>query len=286
MGWGPQSEADYEAQMQAQASAAAVPATPITEKQYGIATDVISAGEIQGLVGGLSGVFLNGTSILDKDTYDTLTSKSAKATVTGTSVTNANGLFSGVDLSLGDRYLMVLSGGPTGNLETLPGYSSQYAAKAGSSILYLPSSITLPSDISNKPGTTEKATVDDYVVQRIRVPGAGPDGKLYSGIIVGQGTHPTYGNWIRVSPKISTNVSSSGSKTFSFDTVHQVTSISNANTATLATSVTKNRTQKAVILSEAIVKYGDTNQSIAYDNAYAYLKRGTRYQSPIIKKGG
>lgn len=154
---------------QTQAAAAAVPQTPTTEKQYGVATDIISAGEIQGLVGGLSGVYLNGTSILDKVTYDTLTSKSAKATVTGTSVTNANSLFSGVDLSLGDRYLMVLSGGPTGNLETLPGYSSQYAARAGSSILYLPSSITLPSDISNKPGTTEKATVDDYVVQRIRV---------------------------------------------------------------------------------------------------------------------
>ena len=76
MGWGPQSEANYEAEIQAQASAAAVPKTPQTEKQYGVATDVISAGEIQGLVGGLSGVFLNGTSIIDKATYDTLSKHS------------------------------------------------------------------------------------------------------------------------------------------------------------------------------------------------------------------
>ena len=36
---------------------------PVTEKQYGIITDLIAAGEIQGLVGGLSGVYFNGISL-------------------------------------------------------------------------------------------------------------------------------------------------------------------------------------------------------------------------------
>ena len=288
-GFAPRSEGDHENEQQQAALAAAAPTTPTTEKQYGVATDVISAGEIQGLVGGLSGVYLNGTSIIDEASYDTLTTKTGTATVSGTSVTNAGGnvsgegLFSGVDLSIGDRYLLVFSAGPTGNLNTLPGFSGNFAAKRGSSILYLPSTVTVPTNIENKPGTTEKADVDDYVVGRIRVPGAGVDGDVYTGIIVGQGTHPSYGKWVRVSPPISTDVSSSGTKTFFFDTVHQVSSITNANTATLATAVERNRTAQPVILSEAIVKYGDTNQSLAYDNAYAYLKRGTRYQTPIIK---
>jgi predicted phage tail protein len=288
-GFAPKSESDYENEQQQAALAAAAPSTPTTEKQYGVATDIISAGEIQGLVGGLSGVYLNGTSIIDEQSYDTLTTKTGTATVSGTSVTNAGGnasgegLFSGVDLSIGDRYLLVFSAGPTGNLNTLPGFSGNFAAKRGSSILYLPNSVTVPTNIENKPGTTEKADADDYVVGRIRVPGAGVDGDVYTGIIVGQGTHPSYGKWVRVNPPISTDVSSSGTKTFFFDTVHQVSSITNANTATLATAVERNRTAQPVILSEAIVKYGDTNQSLAYDNAYAYLKRGTRYQTPIIK---
>ncbi len=284
MPWGHQSDGDRDGNPDSTStSTSSPPKTPITEKQYGVATDIISAGEIQGLVGGLSGVYLNGSSIIDEATYDTLTAKTGTATVTGTAVTNANGLFSGVDLSIGDRYLLVFSAGPTGNLNNLPGHSGSLAAKRGSSILYLPNSVTVPANIENKPGTTEKADVDDYVVGRIRVPGAGPDGGVYTGIIVGQGTHQTYGKWVRVSPRISTDVSSSGTKAFFFDTVHQVSSITNDDTATLATAVENNRTAKAVILSEAIVKYGDTNQSVAYDNAYAYLKRGTRYQTPIIR---
>ena len=242
MPWGHQSDGDREGQESSSSSTASSPKTPITEKQYGVATDIISAGEIQGLVGGLSGVYLNGSSIIDEATYDTLTAKTGTATVIGTAVTDAGGLFSGVDLSIGDRYLLVFSAGPTANLNNLPGFSGNFVAKRGSSILYLPNTVTVPANIENKPGTTEKADVDDYVVGRIRVPGAGVDGGVYTGIIVGQGTHQTYGNWVRVSPRISTDVSTSSPTPFFFDTVHQVSSITNANTATLATAGENNRT--------------------------------------------
>ena len=61
MGWGHESASDTGGQESSSSSTASPPRTPITEKQYGVATDIISAGEIQGLVGGLSGVYLNGS---------------------------------------------------------------------------------------------------------------------------------------------------------------------------------------------------------------------------------
>ena len=81
------------------------------EKQFGIITDLIAAGEINGLVGGLSGVYLNGTALTDTATYAAVRAKKGTVSANGVNVTNAAGLFSGVDLSRGDRFLLIRGAG-------------------------------------------------------------------------------------------------------------------------------------------------------------------------------
>ena len=85
MGWGrnnrgPQGEpTPYSSQTR--------PEIPATDKQYGVITDLISAGEIEGVVGGLSGIYLNGVSLMDKTEYNSRRMRAGIATVSGTSVT-------------------------------------------------------------------------------------------------------------------------------------------------------------------------------------------------------
>ena len=70
------------------------------ERQFGVVYDLIAAGEINGLVGGLSGVFLNNTPLIDHAKYKKLRLRTA----TGVSINgSANtitkaGLFNGITL--------------------------------------------------------------------------------------------------------------------------------------------------------------------------------------------
>ena len=53
-----------------------------TEKQYGVVTDLLSAGEIEGIVDGLAGVYLNNTALLDSSTYNNNSDKVGTAKIT------------------------------------------------------------------------------------------------------------------------------------------------------------------------------------------------------------
>ena len=53
------------------------------EKQFGIITDLLAAGEINGLVGGLSGVYLNGTALTDTATYAAVRGKKGTVSANG-----------------------------------------------------------------------------------------------------------------------------------------------------------------------------------------------------------
>ena len=256
------------------------PVIPATEKQYGVITDLISAGEIKGLVGGLSGVYLNGISVIDKDKYNDRRLRAAVSTVNGTAVTAANNLFANVDLALGDRYLLAKGAGPSGNLNTIPAFSNQFKVYAGSRTVYVPNGI-IDSSFTVEPGTENQNNIDLDVSTRIRIPGAGINGEEYVGVITNVGTHSTYGDFIFVSPAFSTSLSASSTRTFEIDTVHKISSITNANTATLATSVTRNVTQAPTQLSAAQGQYRSAKDALNFAGTYAYVKRGTRYQQPI-----
>ena len=258
------------------------PEIPATDKQYGVITDLLCAGEIEGVVGGLSGIYLNGVSLMDKTEYNSRRMRVGTATVSGTSVTSANNLFNNIDLSKGSRYLQILSSGPTGNLNTMPAYSNQFKVKKGVGMVFVPNGF-INTDYTFEPGTTNKNNIDLDVSARIRIPGAGTDGNEYVGVITGVGTHQTYGDYIQISPKPSRDLSASSTRTFEIDTVHKISSISNANTATLATSVTRGVTQGTAILSQAQSFYKTDSDKLNYDNTYAFVRRGTRYQKPISK---
>ena len=236
-----------------------------SEKQYGVIFDLISAGEIQGLVGGLSGVYLNGTALIDRAEYDAVRSKIGTANVSGTAVSSAAGLFTGVDLTKGDRYLLVRGGGPTASLAS--------SMAAGSSQITVNTSIFTAAMALNFAGVGLNQA-DDHVGTKIRIPGAGVDGKEYVGAISGfvSGTVAT------ISPPISTAVSSG---TIVVDTVHKISSITNNNTAVLATAVTNSVSAGLVRLSASLKYYNQKDQGLAYDNTYAAFRRGTRYQQPI-----
>jgi len=239
--------------------------TTTSEKQYGVIFDLVSAGEIQGLVGGLSGIYLNGTALVDRAEYDAVRSKIGTANVSGTAVSSAAGLFTGVDLAKGDRYLLVRGGGPTASLAS--------SMAAGSSQITVNTSIFTSAMALNFAGVGLNQA-DDHVGTKIRIPGAGVDGKEYVGAISGfvSGTVAT------ISPPISTAVSSG---TIVVDTVHKISSITNNNTAVLATAVTNSVSAGLVRLSASLKYYNQKDQGLAYDNTYAAFRRGTRYQQPI-----
>ena len=239
--------------------------TNTSEKQYGVIFDLVSAGEIQGLVGGLSGIYLNGTALVDRAEYDAVRSKIGTANVSGTAVSSAAGLFTGVDLAKGDRYLLVRGGGPTASLAS--------SMAAGSSQITVNTSIFTSAMALNFAGVGLNQA-DDHVGTKIRIPGAGVDGKEYVGAISGfvSGTVAT------ISPPISTAVSSG---TIVVDTVHKISSITNNNTAVLATAVTNSVSGGLVRLSASLKYYNQKDQGLAYDNTYAAFRRGTRYQQPI-----
>ena len=87
------------------------------ERQFGVVYDLVAAGEINGLVGGLSGVYLNNTPIIDYNRYNQLRLRRATgAAVNGnTKQITAAGLFNGVSLDDGDRYLEFRGTGGAGS---------------------------------------------------------------------------------------------------------------------------------------------------------------------------
>ena len=103
------------------------------ERQKGTIYDLIAAGEIEGVVGGLSGVYFNDTAITDVDTVKHSTTQTSIAPRHGTcdasssSTTLSNcvaedgttGLFVGLstsDLSDKPRYIQIKDAGPTSTL--------------------------------------------------------------------------------------------------------------------------------------------------------------------------
>ena len=88
-----------------------------TNRQIGTIYDLIAAGEIDGLVGTGSGVYLNDTPILPLDKNKVYSANSSKTAAIATSngvttITHAS-MFKDVDLSYGDRYVAIKGFGPS-----------------------------------------------------------------------------------------------------------------------------------------------------------------------------
>ena len=242
------------------------------EKQFGIITDLIAAGEINGLVGGLSGVYLNGTALTDTATYAAVRAKKGTVSANGVNVTNAAGLFSGVDLSRGDRFLLIRGAGKSTTLAS--------SISPGDTIVTVNTSNFFTDDMGFNAAGTMLADYQEEAQTQIIIPNAGPDGKTYRGVMISR----RGGTEAYIQPPVSKGVSSN--EVLRVDKTYKISSITNANTAVLTTAVLTNVTDAATSMSSAVNFYNTSNQGLNYDNAWAQLKRGTRYQTPINKAYG
>ena len=224
-----------------------------TENQYAVIIDLLSAGEIEGIVGGIGGVYLNGTSLLAGGDLNLL-GKNGIVSVSGTSLTVPTGFFDNIDLSDGDRYIQIKNAGTSSTISA--------ALNAGAKTVSVSSffnSIWTSSVL--REGSTSPMDVIKYTV---RIPGAGPDGSEYAGIV-------TSGNSssITVYPPISTAVTSGTS--IYVDGIAKISSINSATSATLDTSLST-VTDATALLSFAV---GNSELEIAYDNIIAEVQRGS-----------
>ena len=231
------------------------------ENQHATIVDLIAAGEIGGLVNGLNSVYLNGTALLP-DSSRNLLGKSGIASVSGTSVTDAAGLFSGVSLSDGDRYLQIKGAGPssTTSAQIFPGTNRITTAS---------------SCFLNKHATEVTGSPLNYLstaAHRIRIAGAGLNGAEYSGIIITVNSTTS----AQIFPPVSTTVASGAAVTI--DDLVKVTAVANANTATLQTAVSTSVTAAKVTLSGVGVISAENQDlgELAYDNVSAQVYKGTR----------
>ena len=252
------------------------------ERQFGVVYDLVAAGEINGLVGGLSGVYLNNTPIIDYNRYNQLRLRRATgAAVNGsTKQITAAGLFNGVSLDDGDRYLEFRGTGGSGSPGGVNTALASALAKGDTKVTINSSSFIADTHDKNVTGV-RTPFLSDHVGHKIRITGAGLDGVQYIGIM----TDIISATEATIYPPISTAVNS-GATVF-IDNVFKIASIQSTGIATLeGYTPSTNVTNATVLLSAACTYYADRSDAVNYEHAYIDFRRGTRYQAPVEAVGG
>jgi len=157
--------------------------------QTAVIYDALSEGEIEGLVDGSASIYLNGSRLVDLDTYKTLNEIKTTATVSAgsTTVTVATGALDFADVEGGQRKILIKGAGKQG--------SSIFSATAGTT--------TLTASTSWFTGSMATGGMMTEGGGRIEIAGAGQDGRPYVGYI----TSHTSATSVQVYPEISTTVS-------------------------------------------------------------------------------
>ena len=161
------------------------------EKQRAIIYDLISAGEVEGIVGGLSGVLLNDTAIVDSVKTQEFQGRHGRLNITGTAVTaavasNNVGIFSGVttaSLALSPRYLQIKGAGKSSTLNGAVGENATTIISSANNMFT--SSMLQPVEEDSATGPVYG--YDSPVSFLIRIPGAHRDGGEYTGILTSVG---------------------------------------------------------------------------------------------------
>ena len=247
----------------------------ITENQYGTITDLISEGEIEGVVGGQSGIYYNGVALSSEETVISLQGGLRFIDVSGTSITNANGLFAGIDLAGRgpDKYIQIQGAGRATTLDS--------NVSAGSDeITVATSNFFLEKHTKHFRSDARKVSLNDSVKHTLRIEGAGPDGRDYVGVITG--FTGSFDEIATIYPPIGTSVSSGAA--VSVDEVKKLVSIGSSDTATIDSAVETDVTQARAKLSSGSTNssfINNQNDNTTYDNAWSYVKRGSITQLPF-----
>jgi len=262
------------------------------EKQRAIIYDLVAAGEVQGIVGGLGGIYLNDTAIIDGGTITQFQPIQGTVTVSGANITNATktggtGMFSGLstsELAANPRYIQIKGAGKTSTLASAMAVNAVTLISAANNIFTTSMLRPITEDASN-------GVVHGYsapVAFMVRIPGASSTGGMYQGILINVGNHGSgTENRATLSPPIGKAVSAG--TTFEVDEVRRISAITNATTATLASAVTRAATSTSAKVSGAIHSAGllsSGNSRKNYESAKAAFYRGTRSQPAHISPGG
>ena len=254
------------------------------EKQRGIIYDLISAGEIQGIVGGLSGVYFNDTAIVDKDTMASVGEKigtcdanSSSTTISNATTKDGTGLFAGIstsDLTNNPRYLQVQGAGNSSTLLS--------AVSAGASSISVNTDNTFSVSMKQKIGfTNSQASTYDSVKYLVRIPGAKADGSEYRGIITNvYSTTGKTNNRATIQPAIGKAVASGTA--VEVDAVIQITAINSTSSCTLASAPARSATGANCKLGQAAHSSVNTTtgpSKLNYASARATIYNGDRYQA-------
>ena len=238
--------------------------------QTAVIYDALSEGEIEGLVDGSASIYLNGSRLVDLDTYKTLNEIKTTATVSAgsTTVTVATGALDFADVEGGQRKILIKGAGKQG--------SSIFSATAGTT--------TLTASTSWFTGSMATGGMMTEGGGRIEIAGAGQDGRPYVGYI----TSHTSATSVQVYPEISTTVSGvSGG----IDLVSVIASYDVANNqVTTTTAATTSVSGVAATLSPPVrsaTTYTTETPKTNWEGINYAFRTGTKHQNPMqVKAGG
>ena len=260
------------------------------EKQQATIFDLISAGEIEGLVGGAAGVFLNGTSVANPTTVAQEQSINTQGTcdISGSSVTNAvifgttTGLFSKV-ASTDIRILLIKGAGVTTTLSA--------AAKKGHTELNVGTSGFFSAAIAGVTlGNLTSVNSQNPIVPCIRITGGNTDGGDFISTVVA--TRNNNQSAIIATP-LPKDIASGTTIKVDLMTLINVGSIANSGkSVTALTSASTSVTGAECLLSGPIVLTNSASTaksgiaSLNYSNVALNFYTGERYQPAHLNARG
>ena len=238
--------------------------------QTAVVYDALSEGEIEGLVDGAASIYLNGTRLVDLDTYKSCNEIKTTASVSAgsTTVTVATGALDFADVEGGTRKIIIAGAGKQG--------SSLFSATAGT--------LTLTASSSWFTSGMASGSMMSEGSARIEVAGAGEDGRPYIGYI----TKFTSATSVQVYPEIGTTVSSATGK---IDLVSAIASYNvGSNQVTTTTAATTTVSGVAATLTPPVAdatSYLNSSPKTNFQGINYSFRSGTKHQTPMqILAGG
>ena len=242
----------------------------VTE-QSAVVYDVLSEGEIEGLVDGAYTIYLDGVAVLDKTLATIYGSKSSQNTTydasTGTVTDNqTSNIFNNLSVLDGTRYIRIDGAAATGNSNVVANNVTVTPSASGG----------ITFDNTHVAGNN---TTLVEMAPKIRIAGAGLDGGVHTATIT---SFDSTNNTVNIAPPPKTSVNNAST---TIDLVDQVSSFS-GNTAVIApTGQGVNRSNVPTTLSSPVVS--EDSEPIYNFNNFSYAFRtGHRHQQFVVSPQG
>ena len=255
-------------------------------EQHAVIFDMISEGEIHGLVDGAASVYLNSTPLMNEDQwvdYGPRTTQTASIDITANSakrvtVASAEGFFDNRTIATGEVHRINIDG--AGESTTSKSGNPTFAGTGVSfETVYDTSVITASADFFE---AYMKSTINGAFPKKFKIEGAGWDGADYIGriIVVTNSTTAT------VMPAIRTTVTAAPGALSHLSKIDSYTPASDYCTLTTAakTSVT-NANAQSYVPTQITYDTTNANERWNFDNTGVGLKLGTLTQEPITNLG-